>query len=367
MTDNVKITFSTERIKYIVYENIKNLVFENKGIVYGGFVRDFIICDHYKKLYNQINSYSISAFWNKLIHPETAARTIVANDIDVCMYSEEDITQFITDLQNLFCLDSGFDNVSSSDIVVDSTMKYFGAPITTHRKINYKIIVGKVPYVFSGVELSFDIDIIMPKNSNNQPPFYKTDLLSNIFLMNKQGIVISKNTGTIIDKMSQLDKQKITHLIMKDIVEFKTQIALRDKCYLDHISGSFLYNCEVYHRIHKMMFRTFNWNITNLPFEICDFKDNNTATICSICLSNFKKKNKIIKMYIDNSTKTDKVCSVAHDYCLFKYFETQIETSKHNKMNSTDEFEFRCPMRNIMNFKLHSDNITETINNKMNE
>jgi len=88
MTDNVKITFSTERIKYIVYENIKNLIFENKGIVYGGFVRDYIISDHYKRLYNQTNSYNTSAFWNKLIHPETAARTIVANDIDACMYSE---------------------------------------------------------------------------------------------------------------------------------------------------------------------------------------------------------------------------------------------------------------------------------------
>ena len=185
--------------------------------------------------------------------------------------------------------------------------------------------------------------------------------------MNKQGIVISKNTGTIIDRMSLLDKQKITHLIMKDIVEFKTQFGIRDKCYFDYNSGSFLYNCEVYNRIHKMMFRTFKWNITNLPFEICDFQANNSTTICGICLSNFKKKNKIIKMYNDNSTKTEKVCSMVHDYCLFKYFETQIETSKNNKMNSTDEFEFRCPMRNIINFKLHSDNITETINNKMNE
>ena len=116
-----------------------------------------------------------------------------------------------------------------------------------------------------------------------------------------------------------------------------------------------------------MMFRTFKWNITNLPFEICDFEANNSTTICGICLSNFKKKNKIIKMYNDNSTKTEKVCSMVHDYCLFKYFETQIEIGKNNKMNRTDEFEFRCPMRNIINFKLYSDNITETINNKMNE
>lgn len=367
MTDNVKITFSTERIKYIVYENIKNLVFENKGIVYGGFVRDYIISDHYKRIYNQTNSYSTSAFWNKLIHPETAARTIVANDIDVCMYSEEDVFKFIADLQNLFCLDAGFDNITSSNIVVDDTMKYFGAPITTHRKINYKIIVGKIPYVFCGVELSFNIDIIIPKNMSNQPPFYKTDLLSNIFLMNKEGIVISKNTGTIIDRMSILDKQKITHSIMKDIVEFKTQFAIRDKCYFDYNSGSFLYNCEVYNRIHKMMFRTFKWNITNLPFEICDFQSNKATNNCCICLSNFKKKNKIVKIYIDNSTKTEKVCSVAHDYCLFKYFETQIEVGKHNKMNTTDEFEFRCPMRNIINFKLHSDNITQIINDKMKE
>ena len=35
----------------------------------------------------------------------------------------------------------------------------------------------------------------------------------------------------------------------------------------------------------------------------------------------------------------------------FKYFQTQLETSKTDGITSADNFEFRCPMRNIINFK----------------
>ena len=58
--------------------------------------------------------------------------------------------------------------------------------------------------------------------------------------------------------------------------------------------------------------------------------------------------------------------SIAHDKCLFKYFETQLETSKTDGLVSSDSFEFKCPSRNVINFKLYSENISKIISDKMN-
>ena len=371
--DMVKINFVPDRVKYIIFNNIKNSVFANNGIIFGGYVRDMIISDHNKVIYNGCNTYDIHNFWNRRHHPETAARILTANDMDICMYCEEDVSNFINALQNIFNENAGYSNVSSSDITItkDTTdTGYFNTPIIMHKKLNYKITIGKIPYVYSGIELSFDFDIIVPTISNTQPPFCKVDLLSNVFILSNHGIVISNHTGTIIDKMSILNKQKISNLIMKDIVEFKTQFCLRN--HSDNFtSGNFSYNDEVLVRINKMLFRNFKWDITNLPFVMCNYKRNSSTRndICCVCLENFKNSDRIAKMYIDNSAKTEKVCSamsITHDKCLFKYLQSQLDTEKQEGISNTDHFEFRCPLRNAINFKICSNNIDKIISEKMN-
>jgi len=363
----VKINFSPNRIKYILFNNIKKKVFENNGVIFGGFVRDMIISDHYKAIYNSRNNYDFHKFWNKLYQPDTAARTLVAQDMDICMYTEDDVSNFLIALQNVFSNEVGYSNVSSSDITITDENRYFNLPIKTHKKINYIVTLGKIPYVHNGIEISFDFDIIIPINAKLLPPFNKLDFLCNVFIMNKHGIIISNNTGTIIDTMSILQKQKISNIIMNDIVEFKTEFCAR---YInnDYTCGDFNYNRKVLQRINKMLFRTFRWNISNIPMFICDNKGNrsNCDNTCCICLSNFKNNDKIVKIYIDNSTKTEKVCSNTHDKCLFKYFETQLETSKSDGLVGTDSFEFKCPMRNVINFKSYSKNTNKIISEKMN-
>ena len=366
----VKVNYVPDRIKSILFKDIKKIVLENNGIIFGGYVRDMIISDHYKSIYNSCNPYDIHKFWNRQHHSETAARTLVAKDMDICMYSEEDVLNFIAAIQDTFNDNVGYSNVSSSDITITKDARYFGIPIKMHKKLNYKLTIGKIPYVHSGIELSFDFDIIIPRKSNAQPPFFKVDLLSNIFILNKFGVVMSNRTGTMIDKMSILNKQKISNLIMADIVEFKTQFCMRN--YRDnYTSGNYDYNSKVFERINKMLFRNFKWNITNLPFLLCDCKKsfNNHNNNCCICHSNFKHNDKIVKMFIDNSTKTEKICSnmsITHDKCLFKYLQTQLETEKEDGISNADPFEFRCPLQNAINFKLYAENIDNIISEKMN-
>lgn len=363
----VKINFTPNRIKYLLFEEIKNIVFENNGIIFGGFVRDMIISNHYKDIYNSSNgyNYNIHKFWNKFYQPETIARTLVAEDMDICMYKEEDVSNFLVAIGNIFNANGGYANVSSSDITVTRENSYFSIPINMHKKINYKITIGRIPFVHSGVDISFDFDIIIPKRSNALPPFFKIDMLSNIFILNKYGVVMSNNTGTIIDRMSIVNKQKISSIIMNDIVEFKTQFCMRSYCD-DYICGNYNYNSEVFKRINKMLFKHFKWNIENLPFTICNFThDNNNNNNCCICLSELKNRDRVVKVYINNSTNTGKICSIAHDNCIFKYFETQLETSKTDGIMNEDNFEFRCPMRNVINFRSCSENIGDIINKKM--
>jgi hypothetical protein len=388
--EQVKINFTPDRIKYIVYERIAKSVFDNNGIIFGGYVRDKIISDHYKTIYNEANScnsHQIHKFWNCFNQPETAARTLVAKDMDICMYGKEDVNVFLVALQKIFSDEFGITNISSSEFTEISELSYFGLPISMYKRIKYVATVGRIPYVYCGTVISFDFDILIPTKRWMQPPFNKIDMLSNVFIMSKQGIMMSKNTGTMIDTMSLLNKQKMSVKIMSDIVEFKTQFCLFSiQNYRDRLdSGDYEYNHKAFERIQKMLFKTFPWHITNLPFEICDYDkktkkttaktdiiditdtsdtdtsdtDTTTNTVetatCCICMDGFKKKDRCVEIYIDNSTHTKKVCScVAHDKCIFKYFEKQLESAKHCEervFDPSDSFEFRCPMRNVVNFQ----------------
>uniref|UniRef100_A0A6C0LEF3 Uncharacterized protein n=1 Tax=viral metagenome TaxID=1070528 RepID=A0A6C0LEF3_9ZZZZ len=371
--EQVKINFTPDRIKYIVYERITNAVFDNNGTIFGGYVRDKIISDHYKTIYNEANSYNmhhIHKFWNCFNQPETAARALVAKDMDICMYRKEDVYAFINTLQSIFSEEFGITNISSSEFTEISEHSYFSLPIMMYKRIRYTATVGRIPYVYCGTEICFDFDILIPKKKWLQPPFNRVDMLSNVFIMNKQGIVMSNNTGTVIDKMSILNKQKMASKIMSDIVEFKTQF-----CMLDNrnkfMSGDHEYNRKAIMRINKMLFKTFPWQITNLPFAMHDFKKiMNIENTCCICMDKFKKNDRCVEIYIDNSTKTEKVCScVAHDKCIFKYFDKQLESAKNNDetvFDSMDEFEFRCPMRNVVNFKKCANATSNLIRDKLN-
>ena len=371
----VKINFSTDRIKYLLFEEVKKTVFKHNGIIFGGFVRDMIIGDHYKEKYNGVNKYNIHKFWNRMYQPETAARTIVANDMDICMNKEEDVDVFIVALRDIFNDRVGYANISSSMISVTSENSYFRIPIHLHKKINYTITIGKIPFVHSGVEISFDFDIIVPRNPKLMPPFNRVDMLCNVFVLNKQGVVMSSNTGTIIDQMSILNRQKMSLRIMEDIVKFKTQFCMGN--YTDNYTcGSFSYNRKVFERLNKMLFKTFKWNVENMPFVLGEHKTNAAAPYdssyssdssdkCCICLTNYRNNDRVFKVFINKSTDTEQVCSIAHDKCMFKYFETQIENAKQDKTEGGDDFQFRCPMRNTINFKQFAENINDIITEKM--
>jgi hypothetical protein len=52
---------------------------------------------------------------------------------------------------------------------------------------------------------------------------------------------------------------------------------------------------------------------------------------------------------------------------LFKYFDTQVENAQKDRMEATDKFQFRGPMRNVINFKKYASNIDAIIGEKMSD
>ena len=180
--------------------------------------------------------------------------------------------------------------------------------------------------------------------------------------------------------------------IMSDVVEFKTQFCMRSRSDAsdafdisdvsdDFECGNFEYNIKVYERIHKMLFRDFHWNITNLPFLLENYKAikiknieetaaDGTSTekpptfvkeTCCICIGCINSNEKVVKI----STNTKNVYTTLHAYCIFKYFHTQLDTAKKDFLGNSEQFEFRCPMRSVVNFKKCYDNIDKIINDKM--
>jgi hypothetical protein len=81
---------------------LKKLILEQNGMIFGGFVRDSIIHDHFAQLYykhclsNDIE-YDVkhSQYSNPLFVPTTADRLIVPSDID-CFMTEAEYVKFFS-------------------------------------------------------------------------------------------------------------------------------------------------------------------------------------------------------------------------------------------------------------------------------
>jgi hypothetical protein len=62
--------------------------------------------------YEKKFKYTKTNFWNEQFDPETVARTLIPNDIDVCLYNEENVNGMIGEITALFNREFGSTNVN---------------------------------------------------------------------------------------------------------------------------------------------------------------------------------------------------------------------------------------------------------------
>lgn len=309
---------------------IQNAI-ENNGIIFGGAVRNKIIRDHHNYKFNEyINDNSFNAkglidyksdYWNKDIHSESKARTIISNDIDIYFKDKYDYEHF-RDFLRLKRF-----TVKHEKLMNDS---YVNLPeVIEHYKLVFTFEIGG-SYTKKGELIKINIDVVFPKEPylHLEPPFSKTDFLCNAFVQDKSGIRISNNTGTPIDNMTFAQKALVSSRIILNMIKFKTLMNMS-------ITG----NLNVLlHRVSKMVNdENYKWNITNLPLRVVHC--NSPLLLhkeCCICQESFNPDDKIIGI----RTSNNKIIGY-HDYCFIKYLKFLVENSGSDEM--------LCPMRNDVN------------------
>ncbi len=369
---NIKITYNIDNIKNNVNWDIKNIIFKWGGIIFGGFVRDFIISDHYSQMYyDKKFKFNKTTFWNEQFDPETAARTLVPNDIDVCLYKEENVNKMMGEITELLNKEFGVSNVKYVRKFIsyqNSNLKdYIDNPLGNLHTFVYTITVGMIPYIDNGRKFDISFDIITTQKIHLKPPFRKLDFLCNGFIMTgHKDVMLSNHTGTEIDNLKLVERKEIESKIIKDIINFKTSYCMKFITIADsNLYASVKYNEQACRRIEKMCNKKYAWKIENMPIiieqpkkQICVSKN------CCICQDFIRKKEKSVSLPILDSSNKLINGPPMHTDCFFKYMNSQIQDKTNDINNNSFEYEnntyddcktfLRCPMRNKINFDVQN-------------
>lgn len=360
---SVSVNINVLKEKKAIYSCVKKQAFKYDGIIFGGMVRDEIISEHHKKkfdAYIKSNESSLVSsgdfsmdFWNKDIHPESSARTIVPNDMDVYFNNEKKTDLFISGLEKDFNIDVIIED--------DVPIKYSG-PLSHlfSKKVIIKYVLGKT-FTFKGYVLIIKLDIIYPiAEITMEPPFCNLDLLCNAFIQKKDGIKrVSSDTGTELDTMSYAEKMCATAKIIKNMFEFKTEICqiVRRK--------DIRYSVE---RYLKMLVRSngFSWDITNLPYDLVEPTNERCCDeeICCICQGDLNDPENYDRIAIvtnnkyitvndgQNVTKvkTNEILdgSKTHHKCLLSYIKEQLKKDQYSEEHQ--QLSIICPYKKIINY-----------------
>lgn len=357
-----RIEIIPQKVKRTIFKQLKQIAFKHDGIIFGGMVRDEIISTHYEKIFykNLEERYNWRKYWDESFHPESAARTIVPEDMDVSFPSQMQADNFINEVIQTMQQSAG-ENIAYNveEKIAESPYGGIGL-LRSVRNITFTLYLGSIPFVFRGYELQISIDVVLPRASSIQPPFKNLDMLCNSFIMSKQGIVLSNATGLCLDSLTAVERAKVSSKIMEDMVQFKTEFTLCSR-FLGE-SGSFRLNKYAFKRIEKMLEKRFKWNIENLPFVVSKMQADDKQTECCICYSHFKKnRDTKISFFLEKDEKKIQG-AILHQHCLFEYIHRQIEDSERTIVDENDDFKFKCPFRNPFDFIKCSRTITDKIN-----
>lgn len=346
-----------QRVKRLAYNEIKLLAMANNGIIFGGFVRDEIIGEYYIDMFNKADG-CIDKFWDTSYMPESKARTIIADDMDISFANPDDAENFINALKEC----KRFNKID----INEEEDKYYSNNVKNIREVTMEIVMGAIPFVFDeGHKIYIKADVVIPRNNSLQPPFRNLDMLCNGFILKKDSRKeFSPHTGTILDFYTDIERAYAVAQIMKDMKDFKTAL-----CFVSMSPfGRFKRNIMAMKRIEKMEKKKFKWNFINMPFQVETYhspltQDQQSAATqstqpstthcvdsvdCSICLCHLKEGDKIA--YTTSTTKDNVVvnCAPCHYKCFMKHLKTQSKNADF--MNHYNKFVFTCPYRNKIDF-----------------
>ena len=348
------VEINCEHIKNYAFCKIETKAFNYDGVLFGGAVRDRMISEHYAK---QFRTHAKSNrdlmrdnnFWDASIHPESAARTLVPDDMDIYFSCKHDSELFIESMHHMCEEENVHIMIESSKDEISNHPEKYGKMLEV-QKITITLVAGRIPFVFRGHDINIQIDVVTPKYPIMlQPPFNNLDFLCNGFLNTKHGIVYSSNTGTYIDRLTEFEKTAEVLKIQQDMIQFKTNFCRFEKIQQRDISTSHK-NKYAFKRINKLLKKErFPWTICNLPFELSKATHEHLDKECYICGSQFTEQD-ILAIVSTTKETTEIPCSTTHKHCLMKYLEYQYEEELTQPICYSAKFVYKCPMRTAIDF-----------------
>jgi hypothetical protein len=336
-----------EQCKRLGYERLRNIGLSQNGTIFGGFVRDEYIAEYYTEKYKNKNSNeSELRYWDTEHSPETSARLLIPKDMDISFKSLQEADEFIAAIKQV----PEFDYISvvhdtNPNSAYNCSIKNSIASI---RHVNIKMYYGREPFLNRGRTISMDIDVVVPNNSNLEPPFGNLDMLCNGFIVTKEGGKrFSRHTGTIIDMYSDYERAVVTPQIIRDLCHFKTYICMTNNTERETI------NISAFNRVKKMMCKKVPWEMLNMPYknEVYKCSESDTTEECCICSCEIENNAKVAYTTITKEDMTTVNTGKLHEVCMMKYIDYQImNLTEFRRNNPGKVLCFKCPSRNSITF-----------------
>lgn len=377
MTEIMIVRINPQLEKKMIMATVESIAFDNNGILFGGAVRDEIISQHYTREYHGYAmaidealphikplSHSIRSeeFWDITVHPESAARTLVPEDLDIYFKNLMDAEKFFSSVRERY----GSKFIVPENSCTDTELFYSGSFAPSMIQVKKCVLQMKLGEMasFTGYNLDIRIDVVFPKNTSElymEPPFGCVDLLCNAFIKERNNSPrISKDAGEWYKSLSVFKKAIVTAKIIKNMLEFKTDI-VKNRSYSNEPLNDIC-------RYIKMMSKPrFPWTINNLPYDVVDSSSLTTedTILCCICQCNLVEENissKIAKIRAKNSEGQNIPGAKMHNECFLKFLTHQMggldrATRRNNLRNYTSD-DVRCPFKSHVNF----DNCDRIIN-----
>lgn len=274
-------------LEYKVKNDIANMITQNEGTVFGGYVRDFILHEHFAKLF--YSTHRSEDYENTSVSPETIDRLVIPNDIDCHFKNFEDYKKFTKNL-----LRSGYKftsrNAKSLYTEEDDKIQHIKLVVNinqTESELLDKIVLpffAKKVIKISTDKLNVDpvlLDVLI--HSDLDPPFMGLDFECNGIIMDKDGIRLCKN---LTSSLFPIGNYRNFQRIINDI---HNKIAIAYTLKLD--------------RWKKMIEK--KWNVHGYTIQR-NIKEGNTCILCHDKIDKFDNYNLIC-------------CSASyHEKCLLK-------------------------------------------------
>ena len=279
--------------------------------------------------------------WDTSIHPESSSRILISKNIDVFFNNNRSYIKFIRIIQNKFDKIIVTEDINNNLLqIIDNNL----SNIIKCEKIIIEYVIGKT-FTFKGKIILIEINCYYIRSNFTginaiEPPFNKLDMLCNIFVHTKDGIRLSKSSGTDIDIQNDYRKSYLSTIIKKQIVNYETYIC-------SNVDYDYHKSYIIKKIISMIEIKNGNsWKFNNLPYTIIKSIDVSDIILdelyCCICQEDLKDASKDLAIVYTKDSNGNKIIGCrTHCKCMNEFILYQT-------INSPSIY--ICPYKSRLNF-----------------